>query len=52
MIRQFDVFANPSVLNVALIANIESRMLRQSLGSLAGYELEIRRAIDRLLTGF
>ncbi|HEX3920204.1 MAG TPA: CcdB family protein [Caulobacteraceae bacterium] len=39
-------------LNVALIANIESRRLRRSVGSLVSYDLEIRRAIDRLLTGF
>jgi hypothetical protein len=39
-------------LNVALIANIESRSLRRSVGSLAHQDLEIRRAIDRLLMGF
>jgi CcdB protein len=42
----------PFVVDVALIANIETRLLRRSLGSLLEFELEIRRAIDRLLTGF
>ena len=42
----------PFALNVALLANIETRLLRLPLGSLLGYELEIRRAIDRVLTGF
>jgi toxin CcdB len=39
-------------LNLALLANIETRALRRPLGTVAAYELEIRRAIDRLLTGF
>lgn len=42
----------PYALNVALLANIETRMLRRPLGSLLEYELEIRRAIDRVMTGF
>jgi hypothetical protein len=40
------------VLDVALLANIETRRLPPTLGSLVQYDLEIRRAIDRLLTGF
>ena len=39
-------------LNVALLANIETRLLRRPLGNLLEYEMEIRRAIDRVLTGF
>ena len=42
----------PLALNIALLANIEARMLRRPLGSLVEHELEIRRAIDRVLTGF
>jgi len=40
------------VLDVALIANIETKRLRGVVGNLVQYDLEIRRAIDRLLTGF
>lgn len=40
------------VMNVALLANIERRMLSRSRGSLAAYEDDIRRALDRLFTGF
>lgn len=39
-------------LNVALLANIETKLLRRPLGSLVDSEFEIRRAIDRVLTGF
>ena len=42
----------PFARNVALLANIETRVLRRPLGSLIDCEIEIRRAIDRLLTGF
>lgn len=42
----------PYALNIALLGNIETRLLRRSLGSLLDYEIEIRRAIDRVMTGF
>lgn len=42
----------PLVLDVTLLANIQAKSLTRSRGSLAHYDLEIRRAIDRLLTGF
>jgi toxin CcdB len=40
------------VMNAAFLTNIESRELGRSCGSLAAYEDDIRRAIDRLFTGF
>ncbi len=40
------------VVNMALLANIEHRMLGRSRGSLAHHEDAIRRALDRLFTGF
>ncbi|NQE60506.1 CcdB family protein [Caulobacter sp. RHG1] len=40
------------VVNMALLANIEHRMLGRSRGSLAYHEDAIRRALDRLFTGF
>jgi toxin CcdB len=40
------------VMNAALLANIEHRMLGRSRGSLQIYEDDIRRALDRLFTGF
>jgi toxin CcdB len=40
------------VLDLALIANLPTRLLRQTIGNLVDYDLEIRRAIDRLLSGF
>ena len=46
-------FAGESlIVNAAFLGNIEHRMLGRSRGSLAAYEDEIRRAIDRLFTGF
>lgn len=42
----------PLVLNAALLANIEHRMLGRSHGTLSAYEDDIRRALDRLFTGF
>ncbi len=42
----------PLALNVALLANIETRLLLRPRGNLLEYEMEIRRAIDRVLTGF
>lgn len=44
--------AEPLVLDLALIANLPTRLLRQSVGNLVEYDLEIRRAINRLLSGF
>jgi toxin CcdB len=40
------------VVNVAFLANIERQRLGRSRGSLALYEDDIRRAVDRLFTGF
>lgn len=47
-----DLGEDQFVLDLALLANIETRRLRRTVGSLAKYDLEIRRAVDRLLTGF
>ena len=44
--------SEPLVLDLALIANLPTRLLRQPVGNLVEYDLEIRRAIDRLLSGF
>lgn len=40
------------IVDMALLANIERRMLGRSRGSLMVYEDAIRRALDRLFTGF
>lgn len=40
------------VMDFALLANIERRMLNRSRGSLVEREDDIRRALDRLFTGF
>ena len=40
------------VVNAAFLSTIEHRELGRSRGSLAAYEDDIRRAIDRLFTGF
>ena len=40
------------VVNAAFLSNIERRELGRSRGSLAVYEDDIRRAVDRLFTGF
>lgn len=40
------------VMNAAFLTNIERRLLGRPRGSLAAYEDDIRRAIDRLFTGF
>lgn len=39
-------------LAIALLANIEAKRLGKPLGSLAAHEDAIRRALDRLFTGF
>ncbi len=39
-------------LNIAMMANIEAHLLRRPRRTLIDYEIDIRRAIDRLLTGF
>jgi toxin CcdB len=40
------------VMNAAFLSNIEHRELGRSRGSLAAHEDDIRRALDRLFTGF
>lgn len=40
------------VLDLALLANIETRLLRRVVANISDHDLEIRRAIDRLLSGF
>lgn len=40
------------VMDVALLANIEQRMLGRPRGGLIEHEDAIRRALDRLFTGF
>jgi toxin CcdB len=39
-------------IDVALLANLERRMLNRRIASLAAHEDAIRRALDRLFTGF
>tara|TARA_R110002051_G_scaffold27194_4_gene65637 strand:+ start:474 stop:680 length:207 start_codon:yes stop_codon:yes gene_type:complete len=40
------------LLDVTLVANIERKGLRLRVGSLLSHEDDIRRALDRLFTGF
>jgi hypothetical protein len=40
------------VLDVTLLANIDRAALRRRVGSLIDQEFDIRRALDRLFTGF
>lgn len=40
------------VLDVALLTNIESRLLRGVVANLRDYDYAIQRALDRLFTGF
>jgi toxin CcdB len=40
------------LLDVALMASIEGRNLRKSVGSVLDREFDIRRALDRLFPGF
>lgn len=40
------------ILVVSELAGIEGRALSRKIGSLAAYEDDIRRALDRLFTGF
>jgi toxin CcdB len=40
------------VLDLALMANIETRLLKRVVTNLSDQDFEIRRAIDRLLAGF
>ena len=42
----------PLVLVITEMAGVEARFLRRRVGNLIPYEDEIRRAIDRLFTGF
>lgn len=42
----------PLVLVLSELAGVQGRSLRQKVGSLAAHEDDIRRAIDRLFTGF
>ncbi|MGE5565543.1 MAG: CcdB family protein [Parcubacteria group bacterium] len=39
-------------LDVGLMANIDQRRLRRAAGSVADHDYVIRRAIDRIFTGF
>ena len=40
------------ILAVGELAGIEGRLLTRKVGSLVAYEDDIRRALDRLFTGF
>ena len=40
------------IVNTAFLANVERQRLSRSRGSLSAYEDDIRRAVDRLFTGF
>lgn len=44
--------AQPLLVDTSLLANIELRTLGRRVGSLIESEYEIRRALDRLFTGF
>lgn len=43
---------DPYTLHLALMANIETRDLGAVVANLLDHEFEIRRALDRLFTGF
>jgi len=47
-----EVDGEPYKLSLTGMAAIRKRELRKSAGSLGAFELEIRRALDRLFTGF
>lgn len=49
---EVDVTGERLVVNAAFLTNIERHLLGRSRGSLASYEDDIRRAVDRLFTGF
>lgn len=52
MLLEIEVSGETLVMDAALLANIERRMLGRARGSLTAYEDDIRRALDRLFTGF
>jgi toxin CcdB len=47
-----DVNGEPFTLAVALLVNIEARRLTSSVGNISQYEDAIRRALERVFTGF
>lgn len=47
-----EVDGEPLVLVVSEMAGVEGRALRRCVGSIAAREDDIRRALDRLFTGF
>ncbi len=49
---EVDFSSERLVVNAAFLSNIERRLLGRTRGSLAAYEDNIRRAVDRLFTGF
>lgn len=49
---EVDVSDERLMIDVALLANLERRMLNRRITSLAAHEDAIRRALDRLFTGF
>lgn len=49
---EVEVAEQSTVLVVSELANIPAERLRWRVGTLARYEDDIRRALDRLFTGF
>lgn len=47
-----DLNGEPLVLVISEMAGVEGRTLRRHLGSLLSHQDDIRRALDRLFTGF
>lgn len=47
-----DLNGEPLVLVISEMAGVEGRTLRRQVGTLVAYEDAIRRALDRLFTGF
>jgi len=52
LLLRMEFEGEPLTQNVALLANIPGRGLRSSIGSLGDEEDRIRRALERLFTGF
>lgn len=49
---EVEMNGEPLVLVISEMAGVEGRTLRRRVGSLLSHEDDIRRAIDRLFTGF
>ncbi len=49
---EIEMSGEPLLLVISEIAGVEGRTLRRNVGSLRAHEDDIRRALDRLFTGF